>query len=116
MLGRWLRSWIEGDLDSLLIECRLIQSHLPSCIPTAPTSGQVARRFANLIMQGKLRAASCLIEDNTDSFPLSLDATVTISGQETSVKEVLLKKHPPSQPPKPSTIVSPSISSPSSSV
>ena len=43
---------------------------------------------------------------------MSLDAKVTVFGQETSVKEVLLKKHPPSQPPKPSTIVSPSISSP----
>jgi len=38
--------------------------------------------------------ASHLIEDNSDSFPLSLDATVTTSGQETSVKDALLKKHP----------------------
>ena len=106
------KSWIEGDLNSLLIECRLIQSHLPSRSPTAPTSGQVAHHLTNLMIRGKLRAASCLIEDNADSFPLSLDATVTISGQDTSVKEVLLKKHPPSQPPKPSTIVEPSISSP----
>ena len=42
------------------------------------------------MMQGKLRAASRLINDNADSFPLSLDATVTISGKESTVKEILL--------------------------
>ena len=32
------------------------------------------------MMEGKLRAATRLIEDNADNFPLSLDASVTISG------------------------------------
>ena len=81
-------------MNTLFVECCSIQSHLPSHVSTAPTSGQVARCFADFIIQGKLRAASHLIEDNADSFPLSLDATVTISGQEASVKDALLKKHP----------------------
>ena len=52
--------------------------------------------------------ASHLIEDNADNFPLS---TITISGKESIVKNILLKKHPLSQPPKPPTVVSPSTSS-----
>ena len=55
-----------------------MQHHHPSCLD--PSSGQFARYFAKLMMEGKLRAASHLIDDNTDNFPLSLDASVTVSG------------------------------------
>ena len=41
-LERCLRCWLEGDLDSLLLECRSIQSHLPTRVSTAPMSGQVS--------------------------------------------------------------------------
>jgi len=62
-------SWKKGDLESLLEECRSIQQHLVSTVHhSADTFGRFARRFARLMMEGKLRAATRLIEDNADSF------------------------------------------------
>ena len=109
VLERRLSCWQVGDLDSLLQECCSIQQHLSSStVSTAPFSGQMARRFAKLMMEGKLRAASRLIEDNAECFPLALNSRVSIAGTESSVKDVLLGKHPAGLPPKPSVLVSPS--------
>ena len=79
VLERRLSCWQVGDLDSLLRECRSIQQHLPSStVSTAPSSGQMAHRFAKLMMEGKLRAASRLIEDNAECFPLALNSRVSL--------------------------------------
>ena len=94
VLERHLRSWLTGDLDALLLECCSIQHHLPSLTPTVPSSGQLARRFAKLMMEGKLRAATRLIDTNAESFPLSLSTMVSVSGVDRSVKDILLEKHP----------------------
>ena len=64
------------------------------------------------MMEGKLRAATRLIEDNADNFPLSLNASVTISGVTSTVRDILLEKHPSPHLPKPSVLVSPSDFSP----
>ena len=64
------------------------------------------------MMEGKLRAATRLIDDNADNFPLSLDASVTVSGVTSTVKDILLEKHPTRNLPKPSVLVSPSDFSP----
>jgi len=40
-----------------------------------------------------------LIEDNADNFPFSLDASVTISGITSTVRDILLEKHPSPQLP-----------------
>ena len=63
----------------------------------------MACRFAKLMMEGKLRAASRLIGDNAESFPLALNSRVSIAGAESFV---LLGKHPASHPTKPSVLVS----------
>ena len=47
------RRWLVGDLDALLLECCSIQHHLPSLAPTVPSSGQLTRRFAKLMMECK---------------------------------------------------------------
>jgi len=49
-----------------------------------------------------------LINDNIDNLPLSLDASVTISGIASTVKDILLEKHPSPHLPKPSVLLSPS--------
>ena len=108
VLGRRLISWQQGDLESLLQEGRSIQHHLTSAVShSVNTSGQFARRFAKLMMEGKLRAATRLIEDNADSFPLSLKTSVTVSGVTSTVGEILLEKHPCSRLPRPSVLLSP---------
>jgi len=116
MLGYWKGIWEAGkvgDLDSLLHECRSIQHHLPStALNSAPSSGQIACRFAKLMMEGKLWAATRLIYDNADSFPLSLNVSVTISGVTSIVKDILLEKHLSHCLPKPSVLVSPTAFSP----
>ena len=68
----------------------------------------MAHHFAKLMMEGKLRAASCLIADNVESFSLALNSKVSIAGTKCTVKDVLLGKHPAGHPLKSSVLVSPS--------
>ena len=71
VLGRGLLNWKKGDLESLLEECRSIQYHLDfAAHHTADSSGRFARHFAKFMMEGKLHAATHLIDDNVNSFPL----------------------------------------------
>ena len=90
VLGRQLLSWKRGDLESLLKEYRSIQEHLNSTIHhSADSFGKFACRFAKLMMEGKLRAATRLIEENADDFPLSLNTSVTVSGVTSTVWDIL---------------------------
>lgn len=59
----------------------------------------MAHRFAKLMMEGKLKAASHLIGDNAKNFPLALNSDVFVVGAESSVRDVLLGKHPQSHLP-----------------
>jgi len=57
-----LKCWKKDDLDSFLHEYRNIQHHLPSTVShSVPSSGQFPGRFAKLMMEGKLCAATHLI-------------------------------------------------------
>ena len=73
--------------------------------------------FAKLMMEGKLKAASHLIGDNAENFPLALNSDVFVVGAESSVRDVLLGKHQQSHLPvtiylcKPSILVCPSTTS-----
>ena len=101
-----------GNSDSLLQECHSIQQHLPSsAVSTAVSSGQMAHRFAKLMMEGKLRAAPCLIADNAENYLIALNSRIPVAGAKTFVRGVLLGKYPPSHLPKPSVLVSPSTTS-----
>ena len=69
-----LKLWTEGDLDGLLREGRTIQRRLPN-LPRDPKSDQqLARSFAKLMMEGKIRAALCLISRQNGGPPLALVA------------------------------------------
>ena len=56
------------------------------------------------MMQGKVKAALRLIDSESNGGPLQLESRVDPSKTET-VRDILLLKHPPKQPPKPSAIV-----------
>jgi len=69
VLGRQLLNWKKGDLESLLEEFSSIQYHLDSPAHHAADSySRFARRFAKLMMEEKLHATTCLIDDNPNSF------------------------------------------------
>ena len=102
-LERRLNTWSKGDLIELMREGRTIQQRIPR-----PKSSQsmksehLARSFANLMFQGKTKAALRLLSDQNKGGLLHLDDLVDGKG---SVREVLTAKHPPSQPAHPDTII-----------
>ena len=80
---------------SLLVECRSIQSRFLKCPFSGPKKLNLARSFANLMIQGKTAQAIQLLSDNEKGKVLHLDDLVE-SG--VSAKDVLKCKHPVKQP------------------
>ncbi len=71
---------------------------------------QTARVFSKLMMEGRVRAALQLIAEDSNGGPLQLDSQIGSDGLNTTpetVREILLKKHPPKQSPKQSSIITP---------
>ena len=102
-LKRRLSLWSTGDVESLLLEGRSIQARLCQSSRCNPVySSKLARRFSDLMMVGNIS----LLSDTECGGVLSLDSL--INGH--SVKDILLDKHPPAQPPKASSIISDSAS------
>ena len=100
-----LKLWLEGNLEELLNESHTIQQrtcriHQNSNQPQQET----ARIFAKLMMQGKVKKTLRLIGSETKGGPLQLNDRVEPEMPET-VRDVLTKKHPPKQHPKPSAII-----------
>ena len=60
--------------------------------------------------QGKLRAALRLLEQNRGSGVLSLNSTLQVGPmQQSTIREILVDKHPPGQPAHPETVLNPPI-------
>ena len=95
---RRLKLWTKGDLEGLMEEERTIQQQFTVQHASQPrASEQVARKFAKLMMEGKMRTALRLIaEDSNGGGPLHLEC---VAGHD-NIREILLKKHPPKQFPK----------------
>ena len=108
-LERRLSLWLNGDIETLLIEARSIQAK--SCQwqnQTPKHSYQVAHKFSKLMMVGNVKAAIRSLSNNDGSGGvLSLNSTV--NGR--SVKDILVDKHPPAQRPHLSAIVPLSLTS-----
>ena len=99
-----LKLWTEGDLDGLLREDRTIQRRLPN-LPRDPKSDQqLARSFAKLMMEGKVRAALRLISRQNGGPPLALDEKTEANGALMSIRDILKQKHPEGKPVIPSAI------------
>eukprot|EP00794_Sanderia_malayensis_P002931 gene2931-3387_t len=58
--------WSEGNFDALVRKCRTIQSRLPSNNINL-SSGDLAKKFANLVLEGKINAAMRLLDANNAS-------------------------------------------------
>ena len=111
-LHRRLQAWQKGDVNNLVIEGRTIQARLKqnsrnmSCV----SEQQTARRFTKLMMQGKVKAALRLISEEGKGALLLLDTQLPTDEHQPepiTVRDELLKKHPPGQPAHPDTILYP---------
>ena len=105
-LERRLQLWGNGNLRELLDEGRTIQRQL---IQNPPKQQEdTARIFAKLMMEGKVRAALRIVTDSNGIGTLPLDKVVEPEKEKLeTVRNVLLKKHPPKQPPRPSALIEP---------
>ncbi len=107
-IERRLGLWKEGNLDSLMDEGQTIQTRLTRETRNRNTpTDQLSRKFSTLMMEGKVRAALRLIAENHTGRLLHLDSTADPNNSSESVRDSLLKKHPPKQPYKLDTIVNP---------
>lgn len=105
LLDRRLKQWADGDIEGLLREGRTIQHRLKSQHnQDQRSSDHTARVFAKLIMEGKVRAALRVISENNGGGLLNLESPAAPNSTET-VREALLKKHPPGKPLTQSAIV-----------
>ncbi len=106
-LERRLKTWKEGDLNSLLKEGRAIQQRLPKIGPRKSESdSNLARRFANLMLNGKTHASLDLLSNNGKGGLLRLDHVLESSADAgLSVKYILKSKHPEGQSTSPADIL-----------
>ena len=105
-----MQLWGNGELNKLLEEVRAIQSHLPPINHDNNQSKNIARRFAELMAEGKIRAATRLLDNSGDGkagVPLVPNDVIETSEGSCTVRDALIKKHPPAQPYDPSTLHQP---------
>ena len=88
-----LNLWSQGNLEDLMNEARTIQKNSTRMHRKGQQPQDTARRFAKLMMQGKVKAALRLIGNEGNGGPLQLNGRVDPSKAET-VRDALLKKHP----------------------
>ena len=104
-LERRLSLWLNGDIEALMVEGRVIQERVSrqihrsqKCVENLPS------KFAKLMYEGNVKAAIRLLSDeDCNNGTLSVDAI--IDGR--TVRNILADKHPPSQPPVSSALISP---------
>ena len=102
-LERRLELWKEGNLNELMEEGCTIQHQFNNRNRNLDkTTEQTARIFAKLMMEGKVKAALRLISHENKNSPLKLGSQIS---ETETVREILMKKHPPQQPAKVSSIV-----------
>ena len=88
----------DGDIDNLMREC---SSHKDGY-------QRIARTFNKLMFQGKVRAALRVISVEGKGSSLPLDSIIpTNEQQSTTVREELVKKHPPGRPANGTSLVPP---------
>ena len=103
-LERRLKIWSDGDLNELIREGRTIQQRIPTSSPTS-NQERLARSFANLMFQGKTKAALRLLTDQAKGGILHLDDPIESNNEQREVRDILVDKHPPGQPAHPDSII-----------
>ena len=76
-LKRRLKTWKDGDLESLVGEGRAIQQRLPKSRPSQ-SEYKLARSFANLMFRGKTHVALDLLSNNGKGGVLHIDHVLDI--------------------------------------
>ena len=99
-LERRLKIWKAGDILSLLVEGRTIQSRLPKLHPSNTNQEHTARAFAKLMFHGRTRAALRLLTEQSVGQVLHLDNCIPGGSNNAplTVCDVLLSKHPSGRP------------------
>ena len=106
-LDRRLRLWTAGKLHELIHEGRTIQqNHSRNHHRGRKPTQQTARIFAKLMMEGKVKAALRLINEDSNGTPLKLDSKISPSSNKT-VRDILKDKHPQKQTRQQSAILTP---------
>ena len=107
-LERRLISWSNGDLEGILKECRALQQLVPKLGQPATTmEPNLAQNFPNLIFAGKLKAALDLLTNDDTGGLLHVHQHIDANDSNSStVKDILISKHPASQPAYISCIIS----------
>ena len=108
-LRRRLSLWDKGNIVELLKEGRAIQRSMRGLKLPRNTNddAKVTRKFSNLMMKGKVRAALQLLTKETRAGPMRLDDVVEKSGK--TVRDILKDKHPQPEPPHPDALLSTDI-------
>ena len=103
-LERRLKLWESGKLKELMDEGRTIQHQLNQ--NRLKRQEDTERIFAKLMMEGKVRAALRVVTANNGNGTLPLDKVVDPEKNTSeTVRDVLLKKHPPKQLPRLSSLI-----------
>ena len=94
------------ETNNLMIEAGTIQRRLKTS-RTSYDDKRTSCHFAQLMMQGKVKAAICLLSDEGNGQPLPLNSFLNTDGDEppTTIRDELLRKHPPTQPVHPDTLL-----------
>ena len=105
-LDRRLKAWKAGDIDGLVRECRVIQTHLETNGSTIRNEESALRGFTRLMLLGNIRGALLVLSQTTSSRVLSLSSRFTDSdGAEKTVLDALKEKHQDASPPAEDAIV-----------
>ena len=92
-----LKIWQNGDILSLVEEGRSIKQRLPS-FHSVRAQHQISRSFASLMFKGKTHAALDLLSNSGKGGLLHLDAKSSEDDPSTTVRDILVNKHPPGKP------------------
>jgi len=103
-LERRLSTWLQGDLNELMREGRTIQQRIPKS-SSSMKNAQLARSFANLMFQGKTKAALRLLSEQSKGGVLHLDDSIEAGNAERKVRDILADKHPIGQPAPPDAVI-----------
>ena len=94
-LNRRIAQWENGQFDTLMSECRAIQSNIRAN-SKLPSTDHIAKTFAKHVFHGRITAAMKLLDqsESTGILPLSQDV----------LKELVLK-HPPAKEADPNVLM-----------
>lgn len=80
-LTRRMALWREGEIYSLLVEGKTLQQRLPQVTARQQDTQQLARSFANLMFEGKIKAALQLLSKETNGGLLRVDNIIPTGGR-----------------------------------